>query len=500
MRPEKTEAWPARGVLELPLGAGELVGALLGLEPARRLHLLDSGGARGPEARLLVAGFDPFEVVESFGGELRVYGRGRARPEARRGAALDALDAGLARMRAESGESRAGGAAWAGFAGGVCFVTLSYELARQFARLRTPGPPAARREPDATFAFFDSVVVHDYAGGRTCLVGAAGRLAGMKEALLRAAEGAGADDEGEAGGGADGEAVMVAAGDPFALPPGVSSNFTRGEYERAVERVREHIYAGDIYQANLTQQLACRPSAPPERVFRRLRRQHPAAFAAFVRRRDETVVSASPERFLRVGADEEGGAAGRVVEAWPIKGTRPRGATREEDARLRAELLASEKDRAENVMIVDLMRNDLGRVCRYGTVEVAELCALQQHPTLFHLVSKVRGRLRGGVTAGDLLRAAFPCGSITGAPKLRAMEILDEVEPVARGLSMGSVGYFAAGGAADLSVAIRTVTFERGGAARFNVGGGVVADSDPSAEYAESLLKARALLRALLER
>jgi len=148
-------------------------------------------------------------------------------------------------------------------------------------------------------------------------------------------------------------------------------------------------------------------------------------------------------------------------------------------------------------MIVDLMRNDLGRVCRYGTVEVAALCELQEHPSLFHLVSRVRGLLREEVTAGDLLRAAFPCGSITGAPKLRAMEILDDIEPCARGLSMGSVGYFTADGGADLNVAIRTVTFDPTGAARFHVGGGVVADSDPAAEYAETLVKARALLRAL---
>jgi para-aminobenzoate synthetase component 1 len=372
-------------------------------------------------------------------------------------------------------------------------VTLSYELARQFARLRTQPPPAAGREPEAVLAFFDAVVVHDYARGRTFVAGrSARRLAAMRDALLDAA---GRADVGEARGGSSASSHQTAE-NSFDLPPGVSSNFTRAEYERAVERVRGHIFAGDIYQANLTQQLSCRPApgVTPERVFLRLRREHPAAFAAFVRRGGGAVVSASPERFMRVYADGEGG---RVAEAWPIKGTRARGRDAAEDARLRAELLASDKDRAENVMIVDLMRNDLGRVCRYGTVEVAELCALQEHPTLFHLVSKVRGRLREDVTAGELLRAAFPCGSITGAPKLRAMEILDGVETVRRGVSMGSVGYFTPGGAADLSVAIRTLTFDAAGAARFHVGGGIVADSDPAAEYEETLVKARALLRAL---
>ncbi|MCA1632445.1 MAG: aminodeoxychorismate synthase component I [Acidobacteria bacterium] len=348
-------------------------------------------------------------------------------------------------------------------------------------------------------AFFDVLVVHDYARGETKIVGVEGSDARMEEAreLLRRAAAAGVKPEAL-------EAPALTR---------ATSNMTRGEYVAAVERVREHIYAGDIYQANLTQQISCAlPAATtPERVFLRLRREHPASFAAFVRRGGgaaAAVVSASPERFLRVSVGEEEeassslsscgvGPAGRIVEAWPIKGTRPRGATAEEDARLRAELLSSAKDAAENIMIVDLMRNDLGRVCRYGSVEVAELCAVQEHPTLFHLVSKVRGVLREGVSAGELLRAAFPCGSITGAPKIRAMEIISEVETAARGVSMGAIGYFSFDGALDLSVAIRTITFGPHGMARFNVGGGIVAESDAEAEYEESLLKARALLRAL---
>ena len=167
-----------------------------------------------------------------------------------------------------------------------------------------------------------------------------------------------------------------------------------------------------------------------------------------------------------------------------------------DDERLRSELYESEKDRAENVMIVDLMRNDLGRVCRTGSIAVRELFTVQEHPTLFHLVSKVRGLLRTDVSAADLMRAAFPCGSITGAPKLRAMEIIDEMESAPRGLSMGAIGYFSFDGRLDLSVAIRTMTVKES-TARFNVGGGIVADSDPALEYVESLTKAQALLRAL---
>ncbi|HEU4597611.1 MAG TPA: aminodeoxychorismate synthase component I [Pyrinomonadaceae bacterium] len=497
---ETQAAQESEGTLGLELGAGELVRALLGLEASRRLHLLDSGGARGDEARLLVAGFDPCEVVEAFGEELRVWRRGEGAARVERGSALALLDERLSRY----GVARATGGRFP--LRGACVATLSYELARQFERRRGSRSFAERveTEPDAVLAFFDVLVVHDYASGETRLVGVEGsdmRMREARETLRRAAEGArlrvderDADSPPRSGSAAEAEGLEVSAALSRAR-----SNMTRAEYVAAVERVREYIYAGDIYQANLTQRISCAlaEGETPERVFLRLRREHPASFAAFIRRGASTVVSASPERFLRVSSEEAAGGGERIVEAWPIKGTRRRGATLEEDARLRAELLASGKDAAENIMIVDLMRNDLGRVCRYGSVEVSELCALQEHPTLFHLVSKVRGRLREGVTAGELLRAAFPCGSITGAPKIRAMEIISEVERAPRGVSMGAIGYFSFDGALDLNVAIRTVTFDAEGSARFNVGGGVVAESDAGAEYEESLLKARALLRAL---
>jgi para-aminobenzoate synthetase component I len=498
----KAAQQPTRA-LGVELGAGELVAALLGLEESRRLHLLDSGGARGREARFLVAGFDPLEVVEAFGEELRVWRRGEASARVERGSVLALLDERLSRYGVEP---EAGSALPVR---GACIASLSYELARHLERTRhvtvNEGARRGADEPEAVLAFFDVLVVHDYASGETKVVGVGGseeRTREARETLLRAAEGARPEvDEGVAG---PPPPSPFGAGAGAAEAPSVLSraysNMTRAEYVAAVGRIREHIYAGDIYQANLTQQISCALPAgeTPERVFLRLRRQHPASFAAFVRRGPSVVVSASPERFLRVSPERGAGdSGGRVVEAWPIKGTRRRGATPEEDARLRAELLASGKDAAENVMIVDLTRNDLGRVCLYGSVEVEELCALQEHPTLFHLVSKVRGRLREGVTAGDLLRATFPCGSITGAPKIRAMEIISEVESAPRGVSMGAIGYFSFDGAIDLSVAIRTVTFGPGGAARFNVGGGVVAESEAGAEYEESLLKARALLRAL---
>ncbi|MDQ3650973.1 MAG: aminodeoxychorismate synthase component I [Acidobacteriota bacterium] len=471
--------------------ADHLLDALLRLAPKHYVQILDSGGARDSDARFLVAGFDPFEVIEAYDDELHIRERpdnsssesdwiDARPPRVVHGSALAMLDARLARFKVAPVPELSHLPAF-----GACVATFSYDLARRFARLRShrPAPlPTFTFEPDAVFAFFDTLLIHDYARGETNVVSISGddRIEEIIATLVGAVDGHGS------------VVSKMPVDDRLA-----SSNFTRAEYLATVRRIREHIFAGDIYQANLTQQLTCAlPSGVnPEDIFRRLRRDHPASFAAFLRRREDTVVSASPERFLRVEIVDDD-ATERRIEAWPIKGTRPRGRDATEDARLSDELLNSEKDRAENVMIVDLLRNDLGRVCRFGSIEVAELCALQQHPTLFHLVSKVRGRLRSEVTAGDIMRAAFPCGSITGAPKLRAMEIIDAVETVPRGLSMGAIGYFSFDGRIDLSVAIRTMTI-RDGTARFNVGGGIVSDSDPAEEYEESLLKARALLRAL---
>jgi para-aminobenzoate synthetase component 1 len=491
---------PAATVLELPFTADELLRALLQLAPERRVQILDSGGKRGAdEARFLIAGFDPFETIEARRDELSIEVRGERVARVEHGSPLSLLDERLARYRVQAEartetRTKSNSTAHLPVAGGACIASFSYDLARQFARLRSsaPGTPAtpATLAPDAVLAFYDTLVIHDYAQSSTYLTSVAG-----EEGLERARA---ALCEARPVGGFD-----VAEHESIERPSAVaSSNFTREEYASAVRRIREHIYAGDIYQANLTQQFTCTLSAgdSAERIFLRLRREHPASFAAFLRRPHDTVVSASPERFLRVSFSEtdegDGRKNSRRVEAWPIKGTRARGATAAEDARLRRELQRSAKDAAENVMIVDLLRNDLGRVCRYGSIEVAALCELQEHPTLFHLVSKVRGTLREEVTAGELLRATFPCGSITGAPKLRAMEIIDECERAPRGLSMGAIGYFSFAGRIDLSVAIRTMTLGAEGA-RFNVGGGIVAESDPATEYEESLLKARALLRAL---
>jgi para-aminobenzoate synthetase component 1 len=269
---------------------------------------------------------------------------------------------------------------------------------------------------------------------------------------------------------------------------GLRSTFTHRGYLTAVSRVREYIFAGDIFQANLSQRFEAPLVEPPFALYRQLRRTNPSAFGAYLDFGDLHILSASPERFLKL--------AGRRVETRPIKGTRPRGVGPMHDALLGRVLAESDKDRAENVMIVDLLRNDLSRVCVAGTVQVPELFALEQHPTVHHLVSTVVGELEPEADAVGLLRATFPGGSITGAPKVRAMEIIAELEPTRRGVYCGSLGYLSVTGEMDTSIAIRTAIV-RHGAVYFQAGGGIVADSDPEAEYRETLDKARGIIRAL---
>ena len=267
------------------------------------------------------------------------------------------------------------------------------------------------------------------------------------------------------------------------------SSFTHAGYLDAVARVREYIFAGDIFQANLSQRFDAPLTEPPWELYRRLRTQNAAPFAAFLDFPEAIVLSASPERFLSVSAD--GG-----VETRPIKGTRPRGIGPEHDAALGLALTASAKDRAENLMIVDLLRNDLSRVCAPGSVRVPELFALEHYATVHHLVSTVVGDLAPGEDALSLLRAAFPGGSITGAPKVRAMEIIAELEPSERGVYCGAIGYVSLTGALDCSIAIRTAV-AHAGRVYFSAGGGIVADSDPEEEYRETLDKARGMIDAL---
>ena len=263
------------------------------------------------------------------------------------------------------------------------------------------------------------------------------------------------------------------------------SSLERAEFCGAVRAIQDWIRRGDVYQVNLTRRVAypglC--AAEARVAYATLTASRKAPFSAYCEGADRIVLCNSPERFLRV--------EGALVETCPIKGTRPRGANQEHDLQLRKELLASEKDRAEHVMIVDLERNDLGRVCRSGGVEVAALAQLRSYPTVHHLVSKVQGRLRSGVGLLEILAASFPGGSITGAPKLRATEIIRDLEPVDRDVYTGAIGYLDALGGCDLALAIRTAVL-RGQELFVHTGSGIVADSDPGAEWQETQDKARA--------
>ncbi|MDB5344598.1 MAG: pabB [Schlesneria sp.] len=268
----------------------------------------------------------------------------------------------------------------------------------------------------------------------------------------------------------------------------LTSNFSRDDYLQAVRRVIEYIHAGDIFQANLTQRLLFPSQIDAATLFERLRQVNPAPFAGLLQWDDWVVISASPERFLRVD--------GRDVETRPIKGTRRRNRGPEADLFTRDELRESEKDQAENVMIVDLLRNDLSRVCEPGSIRVPQLCGVETYETVQHLVSEVRGRLRSDRSVWDLFRAAWPGGSITGAPKVRAMQIIAELEPTARGPYCGSLFYVGTNGQTDSSLLIRTFV-QRKGWLQCGVGGGIVAQSDPAAEYEETLVKAAGMIRAL---
>jgi para-aminobenzoate synthetase component 1 len=269
----------------------------------------------------------------------------------------------------------------------------------------------------------------------------------------------------------------------------LTSNLTQAEFEAMVERSKEYIAAGDIYQTNLSQRLSTQVGdADTLRLYKILREINPSPFAAYIDFGDLQLVGSSPERLVRLH--------GRTVDTRPIAGTRRRGNDHVETRELSAELLTNEKERAEHLMLLDLERNDLGKVCEYGTVTVDEMMVVEDYSHVIHIVSNVRGRLKAGSDAFDLVRAVFPGGTITGVPKVRCMEIIDELEPVARGPYTGSLGYISNSGDMDLNIIIRTFVV-KDGQAHIQVGAGIVADSDPEREYFETLQKAEALKKAL---
>ena len=363
---------------------------------------------------------------------------------------------------------------------------FGYEMGRSLVGLPPGGMPEEPGPPDCWFAFFSSLLVLDHRAGETWLV-ATGQPDPNSRVLARATLARLARLLAEACTGRDEE--KEASPGFLSARPTVHSLLDRASYTRVVARAKEYIAGGEIYQVNLSRRIVTAWNGDPIALYLRLREASPAPFGAFLHLDEETaLLSASPELFLRI----EGGR----VETRPIKGTRPRGRTAAEDRRLAEELLADEKERAELMMVVDLERNDLSRVCLPGTVEVPRVCGLESYPQVHHLVATVTGRLRPGMDALDVLRAAFPGGSITGVPKRRAMEIIEELEPVPRGPYTGSLGYIGFDGRAAFNILIRTGWIHTG-RLHFQTGGAVTADADPERVFEETVHKAAGWYAAL---
>jgi para-aminobenzoate synthetase component 1 len=268
----------------------------------------------------------------------------------------------------------------------------------------------------------------------------------------------------------------------------LKSNFTKEDYILAIKKAKEYIRKGDIYQVNLSQQFYTRTDLSGFEIYKCLRKLSPSYFSAYFDAGDYQILSSSPESFLRLEGD--------LVTTRPMKGTRPRSQNKVKDIRLKKDLLGSPKDKAELIMIVDLERNDLGRVCSYDSIKVATLRQLEEYNTVFQTTATVCGRLHKDKDRIDLIRACFPGGSITGCPKIRAMEIIEELEPSRRSIYTGSLGYLSFSGNMDLNILIRTI-LKKGNNLYFSVGGGIVADSEPEEEYRETLVKARAMMEAI---
>jgi len=451
---------------------------------------LDSGMDPQRLGRYSFLGSEPFLVMSSRGSEITLV-RGQ-KHEAQHGNPFDAMGKLLVMYKLDRCPAPVP------FLGGAVGY-FSYDLCHFIERLPSTAIDDLKL-PESYFAFYDVIMAFDHMEGRAYLIAtgfpeteegqrlrrAKMRLEEMKAWLCPSHS----VIAGEAKQSSDRDCFVAAAprNDWKNKEILLKSNFTPEEYIKAVDRVREYIAAGDVFQVNLSQRFEADLKIPPYELYKRLRLVNPAPFASYLNFQGVTIVSASPERFLKV--------QGGLVETRPIKGTRPRGEDPAEDERLAQELTQSTKDRAENVMIVDLERNDLGRVCRYGTVNVTELAILETFPTVFHLTSTVVGRLRRGKSNIDLLKATFPGGSIIGAPKVRAMEIIDELEPTKRSVYTGSIGYLSFNEDMDINIVIRTFLIKEG-KAYFQVGGGIIYDSDSEAEYVETLDKAKALIQAL---
>jgi anthranilate synthase component 1 len=366
------------------------------------------------------------------------------------------------------------------FVGGAV-GTMSYDLVRYFERL----PAIAHDDldlPVCQFLITDSLVAFDHARHRLLVIAHASLSGDPERDYAVACNKI--------------DAIIARLRQPLTLPGApawrieddLRSNLSQTDFEAMVRQAKEYIAAGDIFQVVLSQRFERRTGAEPFSIYRALRMLNPSPYMVFLDLNDTQLIASSPEMHVRLD--------GGVAQLRPIAGTRRRGASEAEDQTLAQELLADPKERAEHVMLVDLGRNDLGRVCDYGSVHVPGLMSIERYSHVMHIVSSVQGQLRPGLDAFDLLRATFPAGTVSGAPKVRAMEIIEELESVCRGPYAGAIGYFGYDGNMDSCITIRTIVM-RGQTAYIQAGAGIVADSDPAREYEETVNKARALAEAI---
>ncbi len=431
---------------------------------------LDSGMDEEKLGRYSFMGVNPFLMIKSTDNEINLEEDGKI--EKIIGSPLEILQERLDLYKVEQEKIPFIG-------GGVGY--FSYELAHQFEEL----PNTVKKDvdiPEMVMGFYDGIIIIDHKEDRK-YISAIGfkeekeviiekiKLKIEKEKYAKVIHETPKEQE-----------QLVIKERKF------TSNMSQEYYLESIQKLKDYIYSGDIYQVNFTQRFSCEFLEGSMKLYKNLREINPAPFATYFDFGEGEIISSSPERFVKL--------TDGVIETRPMKGTRPRGKTLEEDEILKQELVNSEKDRAELLMIVDLMRNDISRVAETGSVEVTELFHLEEYATVLQMVATVKGKLKKGLAATDIIKETFPGGSITGAPKIRAMEIIDELEVTTRNVYTGSIGYIGFDGDMDLNIAIRTIVL-KDQSAYFQVGGGIVWDSDPYEEYEESLVKGRALKRAL---
>jgi anthranilate synthase component 1 len=445
---------------EIAAGAQTPVSAFLKVKRGDYSFLLESVEGGEKAARYSFVGTEPYRVISTKEGD-------KTNP-------LQLVAGEIAKYRLAS----VGGLP--DFCGGAVGY-LGYEAVRRFEKLPSPASdPLAL--PESVFIFVDNLLIFDHATQKIKVISHArpeGDIDGAYQAATRRIDELVSRLE---------QPLQPPAPEAPVAPAQISSNFTREEFEASVEKARQYITSGEAIQVVLSQRLNRRTSAHPLNIYRALRAINPSPYMFFLDFKDFQLIGSSPEILVK--------AVNGTVTTRPLAGTRPRGKTPEEDIRLEKELRNDEKERAEHIMLVDLGRNDIGRVSLPGTVKVSELMAVERYSHVMHLVTNVEGRLRPDLTPFDALGACFPAGTVSGAPKIRAMEIIAELEPDKRGPYAGCVGYFGFSGNMDTAITIRTIVL-KDGVAHVQAGAGIVYDSVPSREYEETLNKARALLDAI---